>query len=145
MNSNILLVLAIAAIFLLNGGQNRKNINNANNNRNNENNRPNYKNISPQEARKKLEFDSDVILVDVRTLEEYNEGHIPKSILLPVDFIEEKAYIILPDRTRPIIVYCKSGNRATLAAEKLAKLGYIEVYNMGGILDWPYEIVREVG
>lgn len=98
-----------------------------------------YQNITPQEAKKRLDEEKNIILLDVRTPEEYAEKHIPGSILIPVNVIEEEAPLILTDKNNPVFVYCRSGRRSITAAESLIKLGYTQVYNLGGIIDWPYE------
>ena len=96
--------------------------------------------ISPEEAKKRLDSDEDIILLDVRTQEEYEEKHIPGSILIPVDELEKRAETELPDKNKDIFVYCRSGNRSTTASNILSELGYKKVYNLGGIIDWPYEV-----
>lgn len=98
-----------------------------------------YKNIKPEEAKKRLENEKGIILLDVRTYEEYTEKHIPGSILIPVDAIEKEAPSKLTDKNATIFVYCRTGRRSAIAAEALAKMGYTNVYNLGGIIDWPYE------
>lgn len=102
-----------------------------------------YQNILPADAKKRLESEKNIILLDVRTIEEYTEKHIPKSVLIPVDVIEDEAQKKLKDKSVPIFVYCRSGRRSVIASEALVKMGYTKVYNLGGIIDWPYEI--EVG
>ena len=82
----------------------------------------------------------DVQLVDVRTPEEYDEGFIENAILIPNETINE-APTELPDKDAVILVYCRSGNRSRQAANKLVDLGYTNIYDFGGIIDWPYEIV----
>ena len=96
--------------------------------------------ISPEEAYKRLESEEDIILLDVRSQGEYEEQHIPGSILIPVNELEKRAEAELTDKDADIIVYCASGKRSTSAANILAGLGYSKVYNMGGIMDWPYEV-----
>jgi len=96
--------------------------------------------ISPEEAYKRLESEEDIILLDVRNQGEYEEQHIPGSILIPVNELEKRAEAELTDKDADIIVYCASGKRSTSAANILAGLGYSKVYNMGGIMDWPYEL-----
>ena len=98
-----------------------------------------YINIKPEEAKKLLESRKDIVLLDVRTLEEYTEKHIPGSILIPVDEITEKASDVLKDKEAKIFVYCRSGRRSVTASEKLIQMGYANVYNLGGIIDWKYE------
>lgn len=96
--------------------------------------------ISPEEAQKRLETEKDIILLDVRTQEEYEEKHIPGSMLIPVDELEKRAVEELKEKDKTIFVYCRSGNRSTTASNILAELGYTKVYNLGGIIDWPYEV-----
>jgi len=90
-----------------------------------------------------METESDFIILDVRTQEEYNEGHIANAVLLPNDQIGDKASDVLPDKDQMILIYCRSGNRSGQALEKLAELGYTQLYDFGGIIDWPYEVVTE--
>lgn len=91
----------------------------------------------------KAEIDKgDVIILDVRTNEEYISGHIENSILIPVDEIEKEAENILKDKEEKILVYCRSGNRSSQASKLLVKMGYTNVYDFGGIKDWPYAIVK---
>lgn len=99
-----------------------------------------YKTISPAEA-KELLGDDGAILVDVRTQEEYDEGYIPGAVLLPLDDITQKAQSVLPDKDATIIIYCRSGRRSALAADELLNMGYKTVYDLGGIIDWPYEVI----
>lgn len=101
-----------------------------------------YKNISPEEAKKRLESENGIVLLDVRTQEEYDEKHIPKSLLIPVDVIETEAAEKLKDKNATIFVYCRSGRRSITASEALIKMGYSKVYNLGGIIEWPYETER---
>ena len=82
------------------------------------------------------------LLVDVRTQQEYNEGHIPGSILFPVDKIQENFEEKYPDKNTLIIVYCRSGNRSRNASITLIDMGYTNVKDMGGIQSWPYETTK---
>ena len=95
--------------------------------------------ITPIEAKERLADGKGVVLLDVRTPQEYEGAHIAGSILLPVDKIGEKITKRVADKDTEIIVYCHSGRRSTIAANDLAKLGYTNVYNLGGINSWPYE------
>ena len=96
-----------------------------------------YEQISPQEAKERIETKKDVIILDVRTQEEYDSGHIKNAVCLPnEDIISEPD--ILPDKDQEILVYCRSGNRSKQAAQKLADMGYENVLEFGGILDWQY-------
>ena len=101
-----------------------------------------FSNITPAEANKRLSSEKNIILLDVRTNEEYETGHIKGSILIPVDNLKEEAEKSLKDKGIPIFVYCRSGNRSVTAANILIKQGYKNVYNLGGIKDWPYEVVK---
>lgn len=100
--------------------------------------------INAKEAKEAKEAidKGDVIILDVRTKEEYDSGHIENSILIPVNDIEKEAENILKDKEQKILVYCRSGNRSSQASKLLVKMGYTNVYDFGGIKDWPYEIVR---
>ena len=99
----------------------------------------NFTTISPQEAKKVLDTKKDALLLDVRTLEEYSEKHIPGSVLIPVETISQEAESKLKDKSATILVYCRSGRRSVTASEALVKLGYTHIYNFGGINDWPFE------
>ena len=103
-----------------------------------------YKQISMNEAKEIFESDTDgsYIILDVRRAEEYAEGHIPGSINVANESIKSEAPAKLPDKNQMIYVYCRSGNRSKQAAEKLAALGYTNIVEFGGILDWTGEIVR---
>jgi len=101
-----------------------------------------YMNITAEQAKQMMEEESDYIILDVRTQEEYAQGHIPNAVLIPDYEIEEKAETALKDKNQLILVYCRSGRRSKLASEILVKLGYTNIYEFGGIIDWPYEIVQ---
>ena len=85
---------------------------------------------------------SDYIILDVRTVEEYNEGHIPNAICIPNETIGEDTVNKLPNKEQLILIYCRSGNRSKQAAQKLIKLGYTNLIEFGGIIDWKGEIVK---
>lgn len=101
-----------------------------------------YKNISPSEGKKLLKLNHDILLIDVRAPEEYIEGHIPGSINIPIELLEWQLYYLQLSPYTPVMVYCQSGMRAAYAACTLVGLGYINVYNLGGIQNWPYKIVQ---
>lgn len=82
------------------------------------------------------------VLVDVRTEEEYAEGHIEGALLLPLDQLETLAEEKLPDKDATILIYCRSGNRSAQASVLLVELGYTQIYDFGGIMDWTGEIVK---
>jgi len=98
-----------------------------------------YTSISAAEGKAMLEADSSIILVDVRTQSEYDAVHIPGAIVLPVDDIATRADNIIPYVNATYIIYCNSGNRSAQASSLLVELGYKHIYDMGGIIDWPYE------
>ena len=99
-----------------------------------------YVNITAEEAKKIMDTQVGYVILDTRTQEEYDQGHIPGAIVIPHDEILEKAESILTDKDQLILVYCRSGRRSKLAAEDLVKLGYTNVKEFGGIIDWPYEV-----
>lgn len=101
-----------------------------------------YENITAAEAKEIMDIETGYVILDVRTEEEFAEGHIEGAILIPNDEIAEKAEGILTDKDQKILVYCRSGRRSKLAAEALLALGYTNVWEFGGIIDWPYEIVK---
>lgn len=100
-----------------------------------------YKKITSDEAKKMMETQK-VIVVDVRTLEEYTEGHIPNAISVPLETIENEAEAKLKNKDDLILVYCRSGRRSREAALKLIEKGYTNVIDFGGIQDWNAEIVK---
>ena len=100
-----------------------------------------YMNITAEEAKKIMDTESDYIILDVRTEEEFAQGHIPGAMLIPDYAIREKAETALPDKDALILVYCRSGRRSKNAAQILAELGYSNIREFGGIMNWPYETV----
>lgn len=98
-----------------------------------------YVNITAEEAKQIMDTEEGYIILDTRTQEEYDEGHIPGAIQISHDEIEEKAEGMLPDKDQLLLVYCRSGRRSKLAAETLVELGYTNIKEFGGIIDWPYE------
>ena len=100
-------------------------------------------NITAEEAKKIMDTESEYVILDVRTEEEFAQGHIPGAILIPDYEIREEAESSLPDKDALILVYCRSGRRSKNAAQILAELGYTNIRELGGILDWPYETVTE--
>ena len=100
-----------------------------------------YQQITQEEAARIMEEEQGYILLDVRTEEEYDEGHIPGAINLPNEDIGTDAPPELPDKDQTILVYCRSGRRSKEAAGKLAALGYTRVLEFGGIMTWTGEIV----
>lgn len=98
-----------------------------------------YLNISAQEAYDLMQSEIDYVILDVRTESEFAEGHIPGAILIPDYEIQEKAESILTDKDQLILVYCRSGRRSKIASEALVGLGYTNIREFGGIIDWPYD------
>ena len=99
-----------------------------------------YRQISQEEAKEMMDA-GDAVVLDVREQSEYDEGHIPGAVLLPVGSIDEDtAAAVIPEKSAMVLVYCRSGNRSKTAAAALAELGYTDVYEFGGINTWPYEI-----
>jgi rhodanese-related sulfurtransferase len=123
------LILILLAMLLLTAcGQNTEN-----------NQEATVMNITAQQAKELMDTQTGYIILDTRTQEEYDSGHIPGAILIPYDEVLEKAEGILTDKDQLILVYCRSGRRSKLAANDLVSLGYTNIKEFGGILDWPYE------
>lgn len=101
-----------------------------------------YQTLTAEEAKARLDQDGDLILLDVRTQTEYDQGHIPGAVCLPNEEIGQDMPVAF-DKDAEILVYCRSGRRSAEAAGKLAELGYRNVADFGGILDWPYETTTE--
>ena len=101
-----------------------------------------FKTVTPAQAKARIDAKEDLVILDVRTKEEYDEGHIADSVLLPYDAITaESAAAKLPDKSKPVFVYCRTGRRSAIAAQTLADLGYTAVFDLGGIQSWPYGTV----
>ena len=124
-----LIILILAAMLLTACGQNKEN-----------NKESSYMNITAEEAKAIMDRDEGYIILDVREQEEYNQGHIPGAILIPYTEIKAKAETVLTNEDQLILVYCRSGRRSKIAAEALVELGYTNIKEFGGILDWPYEV-----
>lgn len=101
-----------------------------------------YEQITPETAKAIMDSGKECIIIDARTQQEYDEGHIENAIMIPEYEIAKRAKNELPDKDALILVYCRSGRRSKIASEELAKLGYKNVKEFGGIIDWPYEIVK---
>ena len=106
-----------------------------------ENKEMSYTQISMEEAVSMMNTETDYIILDVRTPEEFDDKHIPNAINIPNEVIGTEEIAELPDKDQLILVYCRSGNRSKQASEKLAALGYTNVYEFGGINDWTGETV----
>ena len=124
-----LVFLLLAVMMLTACGQNKENDQGAV-----------YVNITAEEAKQIMDTEEGYIILDVRTQEEYDEDHIPGAIVISHDEIVEKAEEVLTDKDQLILIYCRSGRRSKLAAEALVELGYTNIMEFGGIIDWPYEV-----
>ena len=102
-----------------------------------------YRKLSAEEAHKMMSELKDYVLLDVRTDGEYKEKRIAGAILIPDYEIKDRAGKELPDKNKVIFVYCRSGRRSANAAKYLVSLGYVNVYDFGGIIDWPYDTVSD--
>ncbi len=124
------LILILMALMLLTAcGQNKEN-----------DREDTYMSITAEEAKAIMDSQEGYIILDVRTQEEYDKSHIPGAILIPNTEIEARAEENLPDKDQLILVYCRSGRRSKMAAEILAELGYTNIREFSGIIDWPYEV-----
>ena len=103
---------------------------------------PGYKQITMSDAVKMMESEKNYIILDVRRADEYSEGHIPEAINVANEEIGTEEIPELPDKSQLILVYCRSGRRSKEASEKLVKLGYTNIVEFGGILDWKGEIEK---
>ena len=99
-----------------------------------------YMNITAEEAKQIMDTEEGYVILDARTQEEYDQGHIPGAIVISHEEIAEKADEVLTDKNQLILVYCRSGRRSKIAAEALVELGYTNIKEFGGIIDWPYEV-----
>jgi len=102
-----------------------------------------YRQITMQEAIEMMEKEENYIILDVRTHEEFASGHIPGAMVIPNETIGTEEIAQLPHKDQLIMVYCRSGNRSKQASDKLVKLGYTNIVEFGGIIDWPGEIVTD--
>ena len=99
-----------------------------------------YINITPDDAKKIMDSTEDYVLLDVREKDEYDAGHIPGAILIPHTEIKERAADVITNKDVQILVYCRSGRRSKIASEALLGLGYTNINEFGGIIDWKYEV-----
>ena len=98
-----------------------------------------YETIAPEEVKGMMKEEAEFVLLDVRTPEEYREGHIKGSVLLPLNNLEEEVETEVPDQDTKIVVYCRTGRRSQTATNELLKMRYTNLYDLGGIVDWPYD------
>lgn len=102
-----------------------------------------YQKISSEAAKEMMDQDSSLIILDVRTAEEFEEGHIQGAVNIAQTEIAATVEKAIPDKSATILVYCRSGSRSALASKELSELGYLNVYDIGGIIDWKYDIVTD--
>ena len=102
-----------------------------------------YRQVTAEEAANMMQSETDYIILDVRTAQEYANGHIPGAINIPNEIIAAENVQQLPDKEQLILVYCRSGNRSKQASERLVDLGYTNIVEFGGINDWNGEIVTQ--
>jgi rhodanese-related sulfurtransferase len=141
---NVLCILVLATVILLFacGGNNHENNSELANETENVQSTETHTRISASEAKNIIESGQEFILIDVRSESEFRAGHIAGAILIPESEIRVRAAEELPDKDIIILIYCQSGRRSASAAGILANLGYTNVYDFGGIADWPYEVIR---
>ena len=102
---------------------------------------PGWRSVTQEEAKEMMAKDDGHVVIDVRRQDEYDAGHIPDAILIPNESIECDSPEALPDYDQIILIYCRSGNRSKQAAQKLAGMGYTNIYEFGGINDWTGDVV----
>ena len=101
-----------------------------------------FEQITGEEAKRIMDENGEAVILDTREQEEFDAGHIPGAILIPYTEIDNKAEEVIPDKDSLILVYCRSGRRSKIAAESLVKLGYTNVKEFGGIIDWVYGVEK---
>ena len=134
LNRIFLIIFSILGLTGCSSSENRPNT---------ESNSNTYQQITVQEAANIMQSETNYILLDVRTAQEYASGHIPGAVNLPNETITSEAIQQLPDKEQLILVYCRSGNRSKQASEKLVNLGYTNIVEFGGINDWSGEVVTQ--
>jgi len=102
-----------------------------------------YQKISSEEAKKMMDEDSSIVILDVRTPEEFKSGHIQGAVNIAQTEIAAIIETAIPNKSATILVYCRSGNRSALASKELIELGYLNIYDFGGINDWKYDVITE--
>ena len=130
----ILVIIVVIGIFLKNRNSKEDNKNTVKD--------ANIQYVSMNDIEKIMNENENYIILDVRTIEEYNDGHIPGAICIPNETIDENVVNKLPNKEQLILIYCRSGNRSKQATIKLKDLGYLNLIEFGGIIDWPGEIVK---
>ena len=101
-----------------------------------------FNRISQEDAKEMMEMEDGHIIVDVRRQDEYRKGHIPGAVLIPNESISVAPPEQLPDKDQVILIYCRTGARSKQAAQKLADMGYTNLYEFGGIMNWTGPVVK---
>ncbi len=101
-----------------------------------------YNKIDSMSAKEVFDTQKDITIIDVRTAGEFESGHIENAINIPLDVIEATVLEKYPNKDEKLYLYCRSGNRSSQAAKLLVNQGYTNVYDFGGIISWPYEVVK---
>ena len=130
-----MLILCMTLIFILTGCRNTDSVRNTEQ-------KAGYEQVSMEEGLELMQEDSGYILLDVRRTDEFEGGHIPGAINIPNESIGTEEIAELPDKNQTIYVYCRSGNRSKQASQKLVDLGYTNVIEFGGIIDYSGEIAK---
>lgn len=142
MKKTVVLILTLALPFIFLGCDSASENASTDSSSKSSSNSASYEQISASAAYSIMQSESDYIIIDARTQEEFNQGHIENAILIPEYEVAQKAESLLPDKDQLILVYCRSGRRSKIAADELVKLGYTNVKEFGGIIDWTYETVK---
>ena len=132
MKKTVFIFLLVFILVLLAGCSNK-------NDADSSSNKGTYRQVDAKTAKELMDTESDYIILDVRTQEEYDEKHIPGAMLIPDYEITERAEKELPDKNQLILIYCRSGNRSKTASQALVDMGYTNIVEFGGIKSWPYE------
>ncbi|NLB41538.1 MAG: rhodanese-like domain-containing protein [Clostridiales bacterium] len=102
-----------------------------------------YQTINAEEAKVIIDTEENIVILDVRTKAEFDAGYIPNAMLIPDAKLKEEVEMKIPDKDTKILIYCRSGNRSAKSAKLLIEMGYNNVFDFGGILTWPYDIVTD--
>ena len=142
MKKTVCLILVLLIAVFLTACQNRKEENKM------EKNAKGYYEITQEKAKEIMDSEKDILIIDVREEDEYNESHIKGALLLPLSVLyseeaENSAEELIPDKNMKVLIYCRSGRRSKEASAILASFGYENIYEFGGILTWQYDIVTE--
>ena len=103
----------------------------------------NYQTINAEEAKAIIDTEEDIVILDVRTKTEFDAGYIPNAMLIPDAELKEEVEMRIPDKDTKILIYCRSGNRSAKSAKLLVEMGYTNVFDFGGIINWSYDIITD--